>query len=235
MSQTRATQVQLSSQQLRLNLRKRRRIQHHVGLAVTSSLIILLIFAALQSGDAAFRLSMATAYTSLALLALTLLIGPWNVIRSRRNPVSSDFRRDVGIWTAITGVAHVVVGLQVHFRDQMWLYFVAPPTERGLTPIRFDWFGLANYTGLLATLSVVLLLGLSNDLAIRKLGRRRWKMLQRLNYVLFGVVALHGLLYQKVEGRIAQYAVILGVTVIGVAIVQAAGVHKRIRPGERGT
>src|SRR5918994_1633869 len=46
------------------------------------------------------RMTTASGYVALALLALTLLLGPANLLLRRRNPVSSYLRRDVGAWTA---------------------------------------------------------------------------------------------------------------------------------------
>jgi len=93
------------------------------------------------------QLSVATGYLALGLLAVTLLIGPINLLLSRRNPVSSYLRRDVGTWTAIASVAHVILALQPHVERGMlgFLdYFVAaggPLTNS---------FGLGNWTGLAA-------------------------------------------------------------------------------------
>lgn len=62
-------------------------------------------------------------------------------------PLSLDLRRDLGIWTAIASVAHVVLGLQLHEGGRALGYFVDLET---LAP-RLDTFGLANGTGLAAT------------------------------------------------------------------------------------
>ncbi|HEV8393257.1 MAG TPA: hypothetical protein VGQ37_03240, partial [Vicinamibacterales bacterium] len=52
------------------------------------------------------QLTVATGYLGVIFLALTLLLGPANLLLRRRNPVSSYLRRDVGIWTAIFSLAH---------------------------------------------------------------------------------------------------------------------------------
>jgi sulfoxide reductase heme-binding subunit YedZ len=46
------------------------------------------------------QLTVATGYVGVGLLAVTLLLGPANLVLRRRNPVSTYLRRDVGIWTA---------------------------------------------------------------------------------------------------------------------------------------
>ena len=61
---------------------------------------------------------------TLALLVATLLIGPWNVLRRTANPVSSDLRRDIGIWAGMLGILHAGVGQFVHLRGRPWLYYV---------------------------------------------------------------------------------------------------------------
>src|SRR4051794_36339235 len=62
-------------------------------------------------------------YLALALLAVTLAIGPLAVGRRGRTPVNIDLRRDVGIWAGLTGLAHAVLGLQIHMGGQVLLYF----------------------------------------------------------------------------------------------------------------
>ena len=81
-------------------------------------------------------------------------------------------------------------------------------------------------------LLVVALAAVSNDLSLRRLGPRRWKALQRTNYVLFGLVALHGLLFQVAEKRTMGLVVLLGATVGITAVVQLWGVQ-RARRGRR--
>ena len=207
----------------------RRLLRHHLVLGVASGSLIAVIAVALPPEPLAWRLSMATAYASLFLLALTLMLGPLNVLRGRRNPVSTDLRRDVGIWAAIVGLAHVVAGSQVHLAGKVWRYFLEPWGGTGPWVPRVDLFGFANDTGLLATLVLILLLALSNDRALRVFGRRRWKTLQRSNYVLFGLVVVHGLAYQRAEFRAGAYVLILGALAVGVVAIQLAGLRRRTR------
>lgn len=43
------------------------------------------------------KLSLGTGYLGLGLIVLTLLIGPINMLKVRKNPVNIMFRRDAGI------------------------------------------------------------------------------------------------------------------------------------------
>jgi sulfoxide reductase heme-binding subunit YedZ len=197
---------------------RRRLVRHHLPLAIGSALGTLAVRGLTTSEQAVFRWSMATGYVALALLVATLATGPLNVLRGRANPVSSDLRRDIGIWGGLLSVAHFVFGLQVHLKHR-WLYWLR---EGSLLP-RTDFFGFANHTGLVATLIAVLLLVLSNDYYLRRLGTVRWKSLQRWNYALFALVIVHGAAYQLIEKRIAGFVVAFaGLSVCGIAI-QAVG------------
>jgi methionine sulfoxide reductase heme-binding subunit len=159
-----------------------RRSRRHVTLAAIAILITFLAYAATPPPDVRHRLSMATAYAGLIFLAALLWLGPWNVLRRRANPTSFDLRRDVGIWAGIVAILHTVVGLTMHLRGKMWMYFF-----KRLHPLRLQdtQFGFANFTGLAAALLFLMLLAISNDLSLRTLKTRRWKSLQRWTYVAF--------------------------------------------------
>jgi sulfoxide reductase heme-binding subunit YedZ len=167
------------------------------------------------------RLTTATGYVATGLLALTLVIGPANLLLRRRNPVSSYLRRDVGAWTAIFSVVHVILGLQVHGGGQLsgFLgYFLAPDGSPLLNS-----FGLGNWTGLAATVIVVGLLAISSDLALRTLKAGRWKWLQRLNYALFALVIAHAFFYGALLRVTSPFTLLLGLSVIAVFVGQAVG------------
>lgn len=170
------------------------------------------------------RLSMAMAYVALAFLGATLVVGPARVLRGKHSPANSYLRRDLGIWAGILSLAHVALGLTVHFPGRMWKYFF--DQRPALTPpyhLRSDAFGLANHTGLVSALLLLLLLVLSNDRSLRALGTPRWKRLQRWSYVAFGLMAVHGGLYQLLESRSLSWVGVFGAGVAGVAVVQLIG------------
>jgi len=166
----------------------------------------------------------ATGYVALGLLALILLIGPANLLLGRRNPISSYLRRDVGTWTAIVSVIHVIAGFFVHgppapFGERVLYYFFASDGS----PLN-NRFGLGNWTGLAATVIVVGLLALSSDLALQKLKARPWKWLQRLNYALFGLVILHAIYYGALLRVTSPSTLLLGFSVVIVFVGQVVGV-----------
>jgi methionine sulfoxide reductase heme-binding subunit len=205
----------------------RRRIARHTGLALASGALTAGIFYLVLSPYTLVRLSMASAYAGLAFLSVTLATGPWNVLRKRPNPVSTDLRRDLGIWAGILGLVHVVVGLQVHMGGNMWQYFFYPPAPRRLLA-RFDAFGLANYSGLAVALILGILLVLSNDRSLRWLGAKRWKTVHRSAYVGFVLVLAHSVLYQVIEKRNLPFVALFVALAVAVTALQLAG-FRRVR------
>lgn len=178
------------------------------------------------------QFTVATGYLALGLLALTLLIGPANLLLRRRNPISTYLARDVGTWAAVFSVVHVVFGLQVHGRLADFLgYFL-----RDGRPLVTS-FGLGNWTGLAATVIVVGLLVTSSDVALRKLGARRWKRIQRLNYTLFALVIAHAFFYGALLRTTSPFTYLLLISLAAVVVVQAAGIwvwrRKHVTPSPR--
>jgi methionine sulfoxide reductase heme-binding subunit len=166
---------------------------------------------------------MASAYAGLIFLAASLSLGPWNVLRRLPNPISSDFRRDVGIWTGILALLHTAIGLTIHLRGRMWMYFF-----KQLHPLRLQntQFGFANFAGLAAALLFLMLLAISNDLSLRSFGTRRWKTLQRWTYASLLLTAAHGIAYQAVEKRQLPWVLIFAALLIAVATIQIIGFLK---------
>lgn len=177
--------------------------------------------------DAVMRASFATAYPALLLLALTLLTGPLNVLTRRRNPVSSDLRRDMGIWAGIFAIGHSIIGQCVHLRGRPWLYYIYQRREQHWLPLRHDLFGFANYTGLAGALLVIALLASSNDYSLRRLGTPGWKKLQRWNYAIFGLVTAHAIGYLVIEKQKLPFDLVISIAIGVTVAVQTAGYAQR--------
>jgi len=204
-------------------------------LLLASFASVAALYATRDYSDILSRASFATAYPALVLIAVTLLIGPWNWLRRRPNPVSSDLRRDIGIWAGILSLVHTAVGQCVHLRGLPWLYYIYGPGEHHHTfPLRHDAFGFANFTGALSAVLVIALLATSNDYSLRTLKTPGWKKLQRWNYALFGLAAAHALLYQLgVEKQKAGWvAVAVACTAVILVLQMAVFLRRRaIRQG----
>jgi sulfoxide reductase heme-binding subunit YedZ len=165
----------------------------------------------------------ATGYLALGFIALTLLIGPANLLLRRRTPVSNYLSRDVGTWAVIASVVHTIFVLLApgsgRIRDVLAFFFLAP----GGGPL-LNSFALGNWTGLAALVIVVGLLAISSDVALGKLKAGTWKHLQRLNYALFALVILHAFFYGALLRVTSPFTLLLGVSIVAVFAGQAVGV-----------
>ena len=74
---------------------------------------------------------------------------------------------------------------------------------------------------------LALLLGLSNNAALTKLGSHRWKTLQRWNYAGFALLIVHGAVYQLLEKRMAGFVLVFAAAILLVGALQTAG-HRKV-------
>jgi methionine sulfoxide reductase heme-binding subunit len=206
---------------------RRRLVWHHGVIAVATACALMLGYGLTTSKNPVFRWSMSSAYVGLALLGATFAIGPLNVLRRRPNPISTDLRRDLGIWAGLLAIAHFLVGWQVHMKHR-YLYWLREAKDSGTLVARTDLFGFGNYTGLAAVIVALLLLALSNDYFLRTLGAPRWKRLQRWNYALFALVVAHGVAYQVIEKRNAPFVILFSLLTACSIVIQLLG-YRRVR------
>jgi len=155
------------------------------------------------------RISTGFAFAAMLWLACTLCVGPWQVLRGRAHPLSSNLRRDLGIWAGVAGLLHTAFGFHVHAGGNYRFYFIPRPDHPQVFPFRTDLGGLANFAGLAASLILVLLLALSSDRALKRLGPQRWKGLQRWTYGLSLLTVFHGAAYQIAAKREAPLVFVL--------------------------
>jgi methionine sulfoxide reductase heme-binding subunit len=205
---------------------RHRLLRHHLALFGLSMASAAALYCTRPYPDVVTRLSFCTAYPALVLLAITLVIGPWNVIRRRTYPLSSDLRRDIGIWAGILGIAHTAVGQCVHLRGRPWLYYVYSPQEHH-HGIRHDLFGFANYTGAIGVILLAWLLATSNDWSLRRLGKQSWKRIQRWNYFVIALAAAHAIGYLIIEKQKLPFDSVIAACIAIVLIAQAWGYSRR--------
>ncbi len=207
---------------------------HHLPLALVSANLVLALMFLIPAPGSHFRLIIATAYAGLIFLGVTLAIGPLNLLLGVRNPVSSDLRRDIGIWAAVLGLWHVFVSLPLPVGNILFLFAQYSGAVGAIAP-RLDLFGLANYMGLFATLLLFFLLALSNDWSLGFFGTRRWKSMQRWSYALLVFVVAHGLGYIMLGSHSQLFLTIFAATIIAVVVLQVAGIvsrHRKLKPTE---
>ena len=208
-----------------MNNLKYRIIYHYFLLTLISLVTTFLFYRVWKNKDAITFITDVTGYIAIFILTVSLVLGPFNLILKRKNPVSTYLRRDIGISGGILAMVHSVTGLFVHLRGRPWLYFLKE-TGNSLT-VRLDKFGFANYSGLFAALIIILLLAISNDFSLEKLKALRWKNLQRLTYVMFVLMIIHSILYRVNANNnhliyylyAPMFLIILGLQIFGFRLV----------------
>ncbi len=176
------------------------RIVTHLFLGGITLTLYLLIGFLVQAGKQVGVLIIALGYLSLLLVGVTLVIGPLHLLRSRRNPVNIDLRRDIGIWAAIAGCWHVLLVFRgTVLNGQILQYFL----QTGCCgySLQLNVYGFSNDSGLFATILLLLLLALSNAASLRVLKGKWWKRMQRLTYLLALLAVAHTFGYQYLNGR----------------------------------
>ncbi len=162
------------------------------------------------------RMSLWSAWLSLLLFVATLAIGPWR-LWSGAEPVTNDLlRRDLGIWTALTALIHFALGTAFSMNQVYMSRFVSNVSDDG-------WFFWGSIWGFVTGLLCLLLLLISNNISIQRLGLTWWKRLQRMAYVTFALTAVHGIYFQLLERR-SYFLVALACLVALVIVAQCTGV-----------
>src|SRR5690348_15336156 len=132
------------------------RLTNHLLMgAITLVGCVIAIMLATPSQSLLEMLAVGTGYIGLLLIAATLLIGPLNMLRVRKNPVNLMLRRDVGIWAGITSLAHVIFAfaLELNWGGTLLGFFLYKDGSAKL-----NLFGISNFMGLIAALVIIFLL-----------------------------------------------------------------------------
>ncbi|MGF7006666.1 ferric reductase-like transmembrane domain-containing protein [Aminobacter sp. BE322] len=137
------------------------------------------------------RWNRAFADASLALLVITMSMGPaarlWPVLLR-----AVAYRRETGIYATLLAAVHTVIilGGWVEWDfARLFGYEIIPQT--GEYVMFQQGFGLANLIGIAALAYALILMFTSNDRSIRLLGTSVWKFLQNGATVLWGLALAH--------------------------------------------
>jgi sulfoxide reductase heme-binding subunit YedZ len=169
-----------------------------------------------------WRFNVATGLVALALLVVTVAIGPVRVLRgAERRPIHLPWRRVTGVWAAVFAVLHFPGGLAIHSAGwRIWGPFERILPEAGNL---VDSYGVAYWSGLAALLLLIVLATTSRDKALRTLGAQRWKRLHLLVYPALALVIVHVPSMQYSERRALWHAAITSTVLVLAVAVQFAG------------
>lgn len=165
----------------------------HVVVALVALNLVWLFWASRPEWDPEMRFWRAVGDASFVLLAGALAIGPLVRLWPRLRTVVL-WRRAVGIWFALSASVHAYLvwdGWALWDVGRLFGYQEIPGSGVD-EPIMVDpGFGLANLIGLVALSMALVLMAISSDLAMRRLGAAAWKHLQRGAYTIFYLAVLH--------------------------------------------
>ena len=193
----------------------KRRQLHHLVLACLTVVVLSLALAYGPDMQAPDRFSIVSAYVCCGFFAIALLIGPAQAIRTGKPSTNNYLRRDIGVWAALTGLMHLVTATGLSMTTSYMDAYVNVGDRVPSDGIRAQLFTWGSILGFIVGVVFLMLLALSSNLAMRLLGIRVWKNLQRMSYLAFSLSVAHGLAFQVLESRER----ILIAVVIGAATV----------------
>ena len=193
------------------------RLRNHLGLAALSVGGAVVAAAAGNEATAPDRVSIVTAYQCLLLLAVALLIGPWQSRRTGRPVLNSHLRRDIGIWAGLTGLAHFWLGNQLSMNFEYLGVWVNDPNLTPGPAVREELYMWGTIAGYVVAVLILLLLALSSDRMLKWAGAKWWKRLQRSAYAMFVLTVAHAFIFQVIESRAWLWVAVVTVTALVVA------------------
>ena len=173
------------------------------NLWLTAASVIVLALGALIApyADTWERVSVVSAWLCMVLMAGALLIGPLRRLRGEPSPVNIYLRRDLGLWAALHGLLHFVAGNVVAMNAAYVAAFVHTPGGGLSVAVRDPLFTIGASTGTIVALLFLILMAVSSDRALRLLGTKKWKWLQRSAHLALWLTVIHGISYQLLELR----------------------------------
>jgi sulfoxide reductase heme-binding subunit YedZ len=172
------------------------------------------------------RISVVSAWLCLCLLTAALLISPLQRARGESPPVNISLRRDLGIWAALNGLLHFYAGNLVAMNPVYIGQFVRGETmPPPAAAIRDQLFAAGSIVGLVIAIIFLLLLAISSDRALRWLGVKKWRRIQRCAHVALWLTVLHGIAFQVLELR-SMPLMVLVVMSLAILAVQLRGRQK---------
>lgn len=193
------------------------RLRNHLILGAGASAGVAAAMVAGNDTTALDRISIVTAYQCLLLLAVALLIGPWQSRRTGRPALNSHLRRDVGIWAGLTGLAHFWLGNQLSMNFEYLGIWVNNPDLTPGPAVREELYMWGTIAGYVVAVLILVLLALSSDRMLKWVGAKWWKRLQRSAYTMFVLTVAHAFIFQFIESRAWLWVAVVAVITLVVA------------------
>jgi len=205
----------------------RSRLRTHAVLAAVS---FLFLSATTLVGNPGFatavdRVSLVSAYMFLLLLCIVLLIGPLRAMRTGRVTVNHILRRDLAIWCALLGLVHLLAGAMQSMTPVYLSEFVTHASNQPSVAMREFFFLWSTIAGIVIGALLIVLLTLSNNWSMAWIGKRWWKRLHSMSYIVFVLTLVHGLGFQVLESRSWPGYAMVGIAAFVICIAQFRGIR----------
>jgi DMSO/TMAO reductase YedYZ heme-binding membrane subunit len=203
-----------------------KRLRNHAWLAAISCVLLWVPSLSGDEGTLADRLSIFSAYLCLYLFTAALLVGPLKVWRSGQPLLNNHLRRDIGIWGGLAGLLHFWLA---NVLAMTWEYvgiFVENASAPPSAAVRDQLYLWGTILGYVVAVVILVLLTLSSDRMLRRVGKSWWKRLQRLSYVAFIATVAHAFAFQVLESRPSPWIILVAVVTLAVVSLQIIGLLK---------
>ena len=165
------------------------KLKRHLILALFSSIAAPLFHLTRTSIQPMHSWNRAFADLSFIFLLIVLFLGALTRL-DKRFAGWADWRREIGIWSVLLSLPHIIIFFDGWVEWNLWLLFY------NYYPSYNTWafnhgFGLGNVLGIIALIYGIKLLLVSNDLSIRILGLPTWNYLQQSVTIFYLLVSIH--------------------------------------------
>lgn len=204
-------------------------LMQNVIIGVISYLLYLLFFWSKEGLPYSHQVNRAWADASILLLCFSLAIGPLVRLRSVFKFLI-PWRRDIGLWFAITSFIHIGLLLHLQLKWNPLEFFVNDAGELLKATAHSG-----NWVGLFALLGTLALTVTSNQISEKMLGSSGWKFLQQSVYSVFWLSLLHTFIFiYMVDNRMSYfYLWFFWIGIISVLILQLTGYLITIKINKR--
>jgi DMSO/TMAO reductase YedYZ heme-binding membrane subunit len=196
----------------------------HLLLALPTAGLMGLAAVAGPTPAAGDRVSLMTSWICMALLTAALLVGPLQARRTGRPLLNHPLRRDLGVWGALAGLIHFALAFKYSMNMEYMAAFIDGAADGPSPLVRRALYKWSVIGGIAIAVLFALLLALSSNAALRGIGARWWKRLQRTSYVAFLLTAAHGVVFQVIEARSLPLVLLFAALTSAVIAGQLAGV-----------
>jgi sulfoxide reductase heme-binding subunit YedZ len=169
-------------------------------IGIVSYLLYCLFFWSKEGLPYGHQVNRAWADVSILLLCFSLIIGPLVRIRTFFKFLI-PWRRDIGLWFAITSLIHIGLLLNIQLGWNPLKFFINDEGELLKATAH-----AGNWVGLFALLGTLFLTITSNRISERILGSSGWKFLQQSVYSVFWLSLLHTFIFiYMVDSRMSFF------------------------------